>query len=286
VIVVYNDTVTEQKLIENTRFESTAHKIYRIQSAITIPAKKGTPGTLEVTVYADVAGDTYNSAPTDFTVPGLKGSPRYSTIYARSKTALSNGFIGVEKVVSDADLLKAKNELRTSLTQELIAKAQAEVPADFILFPSLSSFTFEDLPQSTSGGETMVNLRGNFYGVMFKKSDLASALSAKKAGLSSKDQVELNSYDGLKFSFSGVSPAELLSLSKINFKVEGSAMLVWHTDEVALKTDLLGKAKKDLSNILKNYPTISSADATVRPFWKSSFPAEAGKITIKKLNAK
>ena len=99
-IVVYNNTATDQRLIENTRFESTAGKIYRIQNAIIIPAKGATPGTLEITVHADQAGDSYNSAPTDFTVPGLKGTARYSTIYARSRTALSGGFVGMEKAVA------------------------------------------------------------------------------------------------------------------------------------------------------------------------------------------
>ncbi len=284
-IVVYNDTATEQKLIENTRFESTAGKIYRIQSAITVPAKKTTPGTLEVTVYADVAGADYNSAPTDFTIPGLKGSPRYTTMYARSKTAISGGFVGVEKSVSDADTLKARTELRAALTEELMAKAQAEVPADFILFPSLSSVTYEDLPQ-TAGADTSsatVNLRGNLYGIMFKKADLATKLALKKVTFPATDPVEFVSFDGLKFSFSGTSPADLLSLNKIGFKVEGSALLVWRTDEVALKTDLLGKKQSEAANILKNYPTISSADVTLRPFWKSSFPTEPEKVAIKKI---
>ncbi len=285
VIVVYNDTPTEQKLIENTRFESTAGKVYRIQSAITVPAKTATPGTLEVTVYADQAGDTYNSAPTDFTVPGLKGTPRYSTIYARSKSPISGGFVGVEKSVSDTDTLKARTELRSALTEELMAKAQAEVPADFILFPSLSSVTYEDLPQSAGADKSSatVNLRGNLYGIMFKKNDLAAKLASKKVTFAVADPVEFVSFDGLKLSFSGTSPADIISLNRISFKVEGSALLVWRTDEVALKADLLGKKKSEAANILKNYPTISSADVTLRPFWKSTFPATPEKVAIKKI---
>lgn len=284
-IVVYNDTPTEQKLIENTRFESTAGQIYRIQSAITIPAKNTTPGSLEVTVYADQAGDTYNSALTDFTVPGLKGTPRYSTIYARSKTPISGGFVGVEKSVSDTDALRARTELRSALSQELMAKAQAEVPEDFILFPSLSSVTFEDLPQSAGADKASatVNLRGHLYGIMFKKTDLASKLASKKVTFNATDPVEFVSFDGLKLSFSGTSPADLLSQNKIGFKVEGTALLVWRTDEVALKSDLLGKKKGEVVNILKNYPTISSADVTLRPFWKGSFPTAGEKVAIKKI---
>jgi hypothetical protein len=286
VIVVYNNVSSEpQKLIENTRFESPSGKIYRIREAITIPGKQGeTPGTLEVTVYADQPGETYNSEPTDFTVPGLKGTPRYTTIYARSKGSIAGGFVGKEKVVSEGDLIKARSELRAALSEELMVRAQAEVPPDFILFPSLSSVTFEDLPQSASpeAGTANVNLRGHLYGVMFKRSDLSKELAKNKTAFTSSENVEIVSFDNLKFSFNGTPPTELLPLSKINFKVTGTAILAWRTDEVALKSDLMGRRKKEVSSILKNYPTVVSADVSLRPFWKTEFPSEAGKISVKR----
>lgn len=287
VIIVYNNASTEpQRLIENTRFESPSGKIYRIQNAISIPGKIGsTPGTLEVTVYADEPGESYNSAPTDFTVPGLKGTPRYTTIYARSKGPLANGFVGKEKVVSEGDLIKAKSELRAALSEELLMRAQAEVPPDFILFPSLSSVTFEDLPQSSSGetNSANVNLRGHLYGIMFKRSDLSEELAKNKTAFTASENVEIVSYDNLRFSFSGNPPTELLPLNKINFKVAGAATLAWRTDEVALKSDLKGRGKKEVSSILKNYPTIISADVSLRPFWKTAFPDEIKKIAVKRV---
>ena len=81
-IVVYNEQTVAQRLIKNTRFESPTGKIYRINDSITVPKAsisggKTTPGSLEVTVYADEAGPEYNIAPTDFTLPGLKSSPTF-----------------------------------------------------------------------------------------------------------------------------------------------------------------------------------------------------------------
>ena len=289
-IIVYNDASTEpQRLIENTRFEAPSGKIYRIAVAIVVPGKKtvggvSQPGTIEATVLADLAGESYNSGLTDFTVPGLKGTPRYSTVYARSKTPMSGGFVGQEKKVSQADLAKAKSGLQSALSEELLAKAQAEVPTDFILFPSLSSVTFEDLPQtSVSGDKAMANLRGHLYGIMLKRSDLARELSGKKITLSDGEIVDMRDFDGLEIAFAGTAPADLLSVDKIDFKVAGSAVVLWRTDEVALKADLKGKKKSDIPNILKNYPTITSASATVRPFWKSSLPSDPDKITVREL---
>ncbi len=290
VIVVYNDATTEpQRLVENTRFESAGGKVYRIQNAITIPGKKtvsggSQPGSIEVTVYADQPGAEYNGEPTDFTVPGLKGSPRYETIYARSKTPLSGGFVGKEKAVKPEDLAKTKASLEEALKKELLDEADVEVPEDFVLFPSLSLFSFESLPQTVADGTNVnVNMRGTLYGVMFKRSDLASYLAAKKITLSPGDVVDINSYDVLTLAFAGTPPTDLLTVNDINFKVTGSSKLTWRTDEVALKADLLGKPKSEIENILKNYPAVDTASITVRPFWKGTLPSDVAKVTIKRL---
>lgn len=280
-IVVYNDGADAQPLVATTRFATASGKVYRISSGITVPAK----GSVEAVAAADQPGADYNIDPTDFTLPGLQGTPKYQVIYARSKTPMTGGFVGEEKGVSDADLAKAKSDLQKALAQDLIAKAEAQVPSDFVLFPALTSVFFEDLPQSAgdSASDVTINLRGNLYGVMFKRADLATALSLGKAARAPQDPVEIQSYDPLTIAFAGTPPTDLLSATQINFTVSGNALLVWKTDEAALKNDLLAKPKADLPQILKNYQTIEKATATIRPFWQSSFPTSPAEITIKQL---
>ncbi len=293
-IVVYNDASSEpQRLIATTRFETSSGLVYRIPNAITIPGKKtisGTtrPGSIETIVYADEAGDKYNIGLTDFTVPGLAGTDRFSTIYARSKSGMSGGFVGVEKTVSDQDQARARTELETALKNELILEAKAQVPEDFILFPTLSSVTFEDLPQtdSTNKNSVITNVRGNLYGIMFKKSDLSTHLALNKTTLATGELVDITTLGSLDLSFAGIVPSDLLLSNKISFSVTGEAVIVWRTDEVALKTDLMGKHKREISSILNNYPTVASATATIRPFWKNSFPNDGARISMKKLPAK
>lgn len=289
-IVVYNSASAEpQRLVTNTRFEAPDGKIYRINKDITIPGRKtvgGTtqPGSIEVQVFADQAGPAYNIGLVDFTVPGLKGTPRYTTIYARSKTAMTGGFIGRMKTVSEENLATAKAKLESDLNKELLEQVKAQVPEDFILFPNLSSVVYEDLPQSnvTDNGVT-VNMRGNFYGVMFKKSDLARFLTAKKTVVAQGENVDIPDIESLNLAFAGTAPADLLKVNQINFTVEGQVQALWTTDESRLKADLAGKNKKDISSILKNYPSVAQADAIIRPFWKSDFPEDPKRITVKKL---
>ena len=291
-IVVYNNATKEpQKLRATTRFQTPDGKIYKVEENVSIPGKKlvngvTEPGSFEITVYAEKAGAEYNITLSDFTLPGLKGSTLFSTIYARSKTEMSGGFVGMEKAVSAEDKIKTENTLKTTLRDELLSEARAQVPEGFVLIPTLSSVTFEELPQTESKNKnsTTINLRGNLNGVMFKEADLSTSLAREKATLAPADVVDIVELESLNFTFSGTAPSNLLLSDEIEFSVTGSATVLWRTDETALKADLVGKNKKDISSILNNYPTITNANVTVRPFWKSSFPDDSAKITVKKLD--
>ena len=284
-IVIYNSASSEpQKLVENTRFESPSGKIYRIATTITIPGKKGDqPGSIEALVYADVAGPDSNSDLVDLTLPGLKGTARYENIYARSKTPMTGGFTGKEKIVEESELKEARTTLESALREELTAKARAEAPDDFILLPGLATFTFEDKPQTESGeGTATVNLKANLLGVMFKKTELSRALAEKETRISAGETVEFETFEKISASFAGQEP-DLLAGDRVDFRISGTATLLWSTDELALINDLLGKSKSEISTILRNYPTIRMANATVRPLWRRTFPDQPEKITIKKL---
>ena len=84
IIVFNNYSTNSQRLIARTRFETLEGKIYRIRDAVVVPGisdKDGrkTPGSIEVTVFADEPGEEYNIGYTDFTKnngwPNSTGSP-------------------------------------------------------------------------------------------------------------------------------------------------------------------------------------------------------------------
>lgn len=289
-IIVYNDASTQaQTLIATTRFEAANGKVYRIKDGIRIPGKKtvsgqSVPGSIEVMVYADEAGETYNQGLTDFTVPGLKGDARYKTIYARSKTEMTGGFIGKAKVVSEENLAKAKADLKLALDAQLMDEARAQAPADFVLIPELSTISYEDLPQTDAGnGDANVGMRSNLNALMFKKTDLSKHLASKKTTLTSEDVVVLEPLESLTFAFFGSAPEDLLSSDQMSFEVTGDSAIVWKTDENALRADLLGRKKGDVQSVLGNYPSIAKADVIIRPFWKRSFPDQISDITVKRV---
>jgi len=288
VIVVYNTTNKTQKFRSTTRFKTPEGNVYQVPDAIVVPAQKGSePGSLEVTVFAEFPGAESNIGLADFTLPGLSGTSLASAVYARSKTEMTGGFVGVERVVSEKDKTRVTNDLQTTLKEGLISEAKAQAPEGFVLFPSLSSITFEELPQTEADkNSTTLNMRANLYGVMFKENDLSTHLTAKKADLAVGDTIDIVGLESLELAFTDTAPEDLLLSDKIDFSVSGVAKALWVIDETALRADLVGKHKRDIPSILNNYPNIESVNATIRPFWKGSFPDNSKDIVIKKLDVK
>ena len=288
-IVVYNNASTEpQRLIATTRFESSDGKVYRVANDFVIPGMTivsgaNRPGSVEITVVADQPGSESNIGLSDFTLPGLRGTPRFQTIYARSKTPMTGGFVGVEKGVSEADRERTVGELEVGLKSDLTSEALAQVPAGFVLIPSLSSFVFEDMPQSAASdtNKVVLNRRGHLYGIMFKRGELSTHLAKETISIRDSESVDLIGLENLNFAYVDTSPQDLSSLSEFDFSVSADSKVVWRTDEVALKADLAGKNKRELPQILNNYPTIVSAKAVIRPFWKRSFPTDVSNIVVK-----
>ena len=99
--------------------------IYRIPESINVPGKTvkdgvETPGTIEVEVFADEAGEKYNIGKVDFTVPGFKNDPaRYKGFYARSVTAMTGGFVGKMKTVLPEEKRSTLAQLDADIKTEL-----------------------------------------------------------------------------------------------------------------------------------------------------------------------
>jgi hypothetical protein len=193
---------------------------------------------------------------------------------------MSGGFVGISKQVSEADLSKAKADLENLLKSDLLVQATAQVPEDFVLYPNLVQITYTDLPQSAPSGETVtINERADFYGVMFKRSDLANYLASRKITDVTMLPVVIPQVEKLDISYTSTAPADLVKTEQIDITITGSVNAVSNIPEDSLKTDLAGAPKDGLSNILRKYPNILTASATVRPFWKGSFP-DASQIDL------
>jgi hypothetical protein len=184
-IIIYNKGSISQKLIATTRFETPEGLIFRLNSAVTVPAQKGTlPGSVEGLVTADRPGESYNIGLKDFTLPGLKGTSKYTQIFARSKTSISGGFSGIKKIVSDEILNETDRSLESNLRQDMARNLLSQIPDNYILYPQSITFSFEPTGQvstTTSDSSTAIlRKKGTATGVIFDKGALTRATKSPR----------------------------------------------------------------------------------------------------------
>ncbi|MEK7531160.1 MAG: hypothetical protein AAB573_04830 [Patescibacteria group bacterium] len=279
VITIYNAYSTKtQRLITNTRFESPSGKIYRIHAPVVVPGYvlvngAKVPGQITAQVYADEPGPEYNTGPTEFTIPGLKGTPQFKDTYARSTDAISGGFIGqravVDKAVRDEAVLALKAELDRALRDAIGTKT----PAGMTVFPDSALVTFREGQDTADGDNALLTVNGNLEAPMFVAEDLARILAEK---VSIDTSLSLTLKNPSEIGFTNTASSTYQPGSPFSFALSGIGNIGLIFDPEELKTRIAGKGRAELESVRREYPGIQSLSVTVYPFWLSTIPSEGG----------
>ena len=279
-IIVYNNFDSNpQKLIKNTRFESSNGKIFRINESITVPGKKGdVPGSVEVTVFADSYGVDYNLAPSDFTIPGFKGSPRYKGFFARSNGAMSGGASGNTSLVSVVDLNAAKDELAMELTKEAKDALKVIKKDGYMgLYDSVQVVITDNEQDLRIGKSSNYQATATGYLMLADKSALAKNI-ATLARDYANENVKLAYDDTLHFSLKDT--VNLTRDNKVDVLIEGEPKVVWVSDENVIAGLLTNKKKEEFVTVMKGIPSIEKAEINFSPMWLSTFPSKTSAISF------
>ncbi len=286
-IIVYNDfSEKPERLIANTRFETPDGKIYRIKEAISIPGRRmsggeSTPGSIEVTVTGDQAGEAYNIGKVDFTVPGLKGDSRYSKIYAKAKTEMTGGFVGRTRVVAENDRTQVRTISQNALSERLAAKIKAELPAEFVSFSDGQFISFtEDIGEKSSESEAELRVKGSITTIALKRADIARAIAERGVPDYDGSPVDLVNHDALEIRILSKDNVKPDSSADFSFSIRGNVTITHTFDESELKARLAGMAKRDYGAVFASYPAIKRAEVSFSPSWVSNFPTDQEKIFI------
>ncbi len=285
-IVIYNNTPESQKLVATTRFETPEGLIFRLISPVTVPAKqikdgKSIAGSIEAVVEADKIGASYNIGLKDFTIPGFKGDAKYTTVYARSKTEMTGGFSGMQKVVSKTVLDQTDKELESGLKTSLSNDIASQIPANFILYANGLSYKFEPATQvNDSTGGAVIQKKGTITGIIFDRTSLTKAMLAKIMPSGTDDTIKVTNLESLNFSISSSSAFDFNTSTILNFNLKGDVNFVWVFDENKLKSELLGLSKQESGIVLGKYDTIKEAWVETHPFWNQSIPKDSSKVTL------
>ncbi len=288
-IFIYNAQQTEPiRLVTNTRFESPDGLIFKIKDPAIVPGytmdgDTKVPGVTTAEVYADEVGEQYNIGPSTFTVPGFKGEPEYTTIYAESTSDFTGGFNGMKFIIDEDELQVAQQALRTELRNSLLGRMDAEKPAGFVMFKDAVTFTYESLP-SVEYGENLATIKEKVLlrVPLFKEDAFAAFIAQATIPGYEKAPVRISDYSSFAFSYTDATTtsSDISNATSLSFNLTGKPQIVWTYDVEKLKADLVNANKTALTGILGAYPAIERANAVIRPFWKTTFPTHMDEIEI------
>jgi hypothetical protein len=292
-IVIYNSySATSQRLINNTRFESKGGKIYRINTSVIVPGFKKVdgkvvPGSVEATVYADQAGESYNMKLSDLTgdfkIPGFKGDPRYQGFYGLLKTDITGGLVGKQRVVSPEVRKLTEESIKIKLKEQLLKELYAIKPENYIIFKDGYSIDYTVLADSAvDSDKAKLSIEGNLNGIVFNNLRLTKNIATKKLTGFDGLPAELVPGDDFTVTFTGKDNTGLWKNSVLDLKFNGQAVIKWQYSADEIRADLAGKSESDLKNIVSEYKnSISAIQVMFQPVWTRYFPDNPMKIKIK-----
>ncbi len=282
-ITIYNDSNAVQKFIKNTRFENVDGKIFRIQDAVTVPAKAGNKkGSINANVVAETAGDSYNIGPSKFTVPGLKGSPKFKLFSAESSDTFIGGSSGNQNGVSDLDIEKGKAQVKDKNISYLNKKLAEDIPEGFS-YSKDSLIVLNGPFNKSKDDDDIATYTQNATGtaIYFNKNLLIKKYLAKSEGENLNTNGSVDVLDVQNANVNLLDPNDLLNSEKpIKVVLSGTAPVIFKPNIQNIKDYYVGKPLSEFADIVNKFQFISTAKKSIRPLWATAFPSDASKISV------
>ena len=285
-ITVYNNySSNSQILIKNTRFQTSDGKIFRINDSVTVPGKNGnTPGSVTVKVSADSYGSDYNIKPSDFVIPGFKGTPRYAGFYAKSVNPMTGGLSGTVSTVSPEDVAVANNDLKPSINSALTTSTK-KISHDgyFSLYGNLITNYFDNQSTLITSDQNSYSLTGVALLLSIKKNALASAIAKQvlQDNYDSSQPVHIDDISNLTFT---VDPNADMSSNIIKILINGKVRIIWTYGPDNIKKSIAGHSVSIFDTIISKYSTsVIHSSFKVSPPWIKSFPKDINRIKVEEV---
>lgn len=288
--VLYNNfSTSHQRLINNTRLETKDGLTYRIRESADIPGIKTingvkTPGSIEVEIIADMPGDKYNMKLSDlkgdFTIPGFKGSTKYTTFYGRLSADTTGGYIGKIKKVSDEKLTADREELKNTLKNDLVKEIYSKAPEQYVVFKENYYTRCNDLADNSVSNGFKISEECSINAVMFNKEELSSFIAKNKIKDFDDSKVDVLWNDNNSVSLQGTTEKPWNETS-LKARFAGPAQVVWYFDTNEILNSIAGQDKSIINSVIeRNKNSLLEIQATIRPMWKNTFPENDKKIKI------
>lgn len=282
-IIIYNAYSSQpQTFIASTRFESLEGKIFRIDKKIVVPAAKVEngkviPASIKVNVIADEAGAEYNISPSKFTIPGLKGTPKYESFYARSEVSMAGGFIGEAAYPTSDDINVAKEKTEIALKENMNVLIFSRMPTDFKVIEGARQFKIikQEIGQEVNQeGNFSVFAEGELTIAGFKEVDLMKLIN----GLAEKELGE--NFKPKEYSFKYGAVSFDAQLNKLDFSVNYVGTFWQPIDIGQFKNSILKKKEVELKIFIFSLKEAERAKISLWPFWVKKVPNNVEKVKV------
>lgn len=232
-------------------------------------------GSVDVT--AQNPGDEYNfGSGKSFTIAG------YSAVSGTNDDSMTGGTDKVVKVVTQEDVDKAKDAINKRSGDNAQQQLKSDIqeagyqPVDDTFkagTPVLSS-----LPQvGAEASEVTVTSTTISTMTGIKKDDLKVLVEEEaRTKIDPKTQVIID--NGLDKAVIKVD--ELVQNGQVKLLLQTSVVAGPDINEEALRTEIAGKKRGDIQQMLKARPGINEVEVNYSPFWVQSTPKKADRITI------
>lgn len=276
-IRVYNENSTQpQSLVANTRFISEDGKLFRLETAVSIPGGQ----FLDVRVAAPEPGAEYNIGPSNFSLPGFVGSPLYTKIYGESFEPMTGGAKREVTVVTEEDIAAAKDQLGEILKIEATKSLLARIPSPYqVLEDSLRSTITQDnslikpgaeLNQFNYTAKVKVSMTG------FHKDD--ADVLAKQLLSSYLPTNQTVNEETLRVTTQVSQGAGQAGLIPITLHIAGDQYE--KVDRAALTRRLAGASDSEFHQLFKEYSFLAKAQFSLWPFWVSRIPKDPERVSV------
>lgn len=300
IIRVYNTySTSSQGLLPNTRFVSTDGKLFRSVKWEVIPGQKYekgklVPGEIDIEIQAAEPGEDYNIAPSTFSIPGFKGTSKYTFFYGKSFSPMTGGLITEVSQVTKEDIEKAKNTLTEKFKKENKNFLKTTLATDFVLLDETISQEVVESNSSAEVGEESesfnLQVKVKSEGLGFRESEIENfakkliSLDIAENKKIQEESLEINYISELTDEELGKMVLNLPSTTfqkKVVLGLEIKAKVYSDIDLQKLEKALLGKSLQEIKIFLENLEPITKIKIKAWPFLRKKIPEDLKRLEIK-----
>lgn len=291
-VILYNAfNSSTQKLVADTRLETPNGLIYKLKSATSIPGQKTVngkpvPGSVEVEVEASEAGEKYNQGFRDFKVVAYKGSDRYEGIYGRSKTALSNGFLGTVPNIATKDIASSTSRIKEEINakaDELFRDKAKDKGENYVYIPSTKKVTFKETRNEISkdGKSATLKIEATATAVLLDSTTLfAEIIKNQSEQIGEQIEGDTNFDSTKEIVYTGDFSKLNISLDgETSLQVTGTTSISSAIETVKVTRAVSGLSKEQAIGAIKRLVELETIEIDIKPWWKKKLPS-ADKIKI------